>query len=178
MRLLKRLAHFMIFEPAAPAQDGLHIGPDRMPHPHAGLLGRLDALARPIHQNALPQAALKWNGGPLFAAVLKLPDETGREMRNQWMIEIPRLPTLKRASPFRDQLALQTRPLCRDLAVHLFHAAVQILEEFRVFFFDARGSALQGFALAAPNERCPFAANRKPGLAVPYLLNPDPIRGS
>ena len=38
MRLLKRLAHLMVFQPATPAQDGLHVGPDRMPHPHAGLL--------------------------------------------------------------------------------------------------------------------------------------------
>ena len=131
MRLLKRLAHLMVFQPATPAQDGLHAGPDRMPHPHAGLLGRLDGMARPIHQVALPG-----NGGPRFAALLKLPDETGREMRDQRMIEIPRLPPLEGASSFRDQLALQPGPLRRDLAVQLFHAAVQILEEFRVFFFD------------------------------------------
>ena len=73
---------------------------------------------------------------------LKLPDEAGREMGDQRMSEIPRLPSLDRASPFRDQLALQTGPLRCDLAVYLFHAAAQVLDEFRVFFFDIGGSAL------------------------------------
>ena len=94
-------------------------------------------MARPIHQLALPG-----NGSPRFAALLKLPDETGREMGDQRVIEMPGLPPLDGTSPIRDQLALQPRPLRCDLAVHLFHAAAQILEELRVLFFDLGRSAL------------------------------------
>src|SRR5580700_9160592 len=168
MRLLKRLAHLMVFQPATPAQDGLHVGPNRMPHPHTGLLRRLDGMARPIHQVALPGY-----GGPYFAALLKLPDETGREMGDERMIEIPRLPPLDGASPRRDQLALQAEPLRRDLAVQLFHTAVEILDEFRVFFFDSGGSALESLTLAAPNQRRPLAADCEAGLAIPDPLHPD-----
>src|SRR5271154_6406189 len=89
------------------------------------------------------------------------------------MIEIPRLPTLEGASPFGDQLALEPRPLRRDLAVQLFQAAVQILEEFGVFFFDMGRSGPEGFPLAAPDERRSFAANREAGLAIPDPLDPD-----
>src|SRR3984957_3673226 len=125
-------------------------------------------MAQPIHQVAFPG-----NGGPRFAALLKLPDETGCEMRDQRMIEIPRFPPLDGASSVRDQLALQPEPLRRDLSVEFFHAAVQILEDFRVFFFDIAWSVLQGFTLTAPNERRPFAANGEAGLAIPDSLHPD-----
>src|ERR1700733_14537439 len=89
MRLLKRLAYLMVLQPAAPAQDRLYVGTDGMPHPHPGLLGRLAGAASPIHQLALPG-----NAGPRFAILLELPDQTGGEMGDHWMIEIPRLPPL------------------------------------------------------------------------------------
>jgi hypothetical protein len=47
MRMLKRPAHLTVFQPATPAQDGLHVGPDGMPHPHARLRCRVDGMKAP-----------------------------------------------------------------------------------------------------------------------------------
>src|SRR5579871_154518 len=101
MCLLKGLAHAVVFQPATPAQDGLHVGPNGMPHPYARLRRRLDGVTRPIHQAPLPR-----NGRRRFAVLFELPDETRREMRDHPMIEIQRLPTLEGGRTLRDQLAL------------------------------------------------------------------------